>query len=200
VLFDRIALLLLILISAKCFSQDNIYTDVRDVTKLTFFNPGITYEKRIGKLQSLYAQAFLSTAIYLGYSSALGNTSSINFYPALALQYRYYYNAAKRIAKGKRTEMNSLNYISALAETDFYRENVSSNGEKELRASKVFGIAWGLQRNYPKRFSLDLSFGLGYIFTKETTVNDAGQYITKNVGEFTNVGQIGLGFWLNKRD
>jgi len=96
--------------------------------------------------------------------------------------------------------MNSLNYISALAETDFYRENVSSNGEKELRASKVFGIAWGLQRNYPKRFSLDLSFGLGYIFTKETTVNDAGQYITKNVGEFTNVGQIGLGFWLNKRD
>ena len=118
---NKIFLLLVILISANCFSQKDINTDIRNVTKITFFNPGVSYEKKIGKLQSLYAQAFLSTSIYLGYSSSLGSTSGINMYPALALQYRYYYNAARRKAKGKRTEMNSLNYVSALVETDFYK-------------------------------------------------------------------------------
>ena len=197
---NKIFLLLVILISANCYSQKDINTDIRNVTKITFLNPGVSYEKKIGKLQSLYAQAFLSTSIYLGYSSSLGSTSGINIYPALALQYRYYYNAARRKAKGKRTEMNSLNYVSALVETDFYRENVSSNGEKQLRASKIFGAVWGFQRNYQKRFSLDLNLGVSYVYSKETTINDAGQYTTKNVGEFTNLGQIGLGFWLNRRN
>jgi hypothetical protein len=198
-LFNKTPFLLLLLASANCFSQNDAKTDIRDVTKLNFFDPGIIYEKRIGKLQSLTAQAFLSTSIYIGYSDALGNTSSINVYPALSLQYRYYYNAGKRNAKGKRTEMNSLNYVSTIAEVDFYNEDVSST-EQNRRSLKVFGIAWGFQRNYPKRFSLDLCFGLGYAFSKQTTINDAGEYITENTGSITNIGQIGLGFWLNKRD
>lgn len=196
---DKIPFILLLLAATNCFSQTDPKTDIRDVTKLNFFDPGISYEKRIGKMQSLTAQAFLSTSIYLGYSDALGNTSSIDVYPALSLQYRYYYNAAKRDAKGKRTEMNSLNYVSAIGEVDFYNEYISPT-EKDLRTLNVFGIAWGFQRNYPKRFSLDLSFGLGYVFTKQTTINYAGEYITENTGNFTNIGQIGLGFWLNKRD
>ena len=95
--------------------------------------------------------------------------------------------------------MNSLNYVTAIAEVDFYREYVTPT-EKDLRTLNVLGIAWGFQRNYPKRFSLDLSFGLGYVFTKQTTINYAGEYITENTGNFTNIGQVGLGFWLNKRD
>ena len=169
------------------------------MTKLNFFDPGFSYEKRIGKLQSLTAQAFLSTSIYLGFSSSLGNTSSIDVYPALSLQYRYYYNAAKRNAKGKRTEMNSLNYISAITEVDFYNEEIP-NDEREPRALKIIGLAWGFQRNYQKRFSLDLSLGLGYAFYKQTVINYTGEYITENKGSFTNIGQIGLGFWLNKRN
>jgi hypothetical protein len=197
--FDKIPFLLLLLAATDCFSQNDTKTDIRDVTKLNLFEPGISYEKRIGKMQSLAGQAFLSTSIYIGYSDALGNTSSIDVYPALSLQYRYYYNAAKRNAKGKRTEMNSLNYVTAIGEVDFYRENLSFT-ENDLRTLKVFGIAWGFQRNYPKRFSLDLSFGLGYVFTKQTTINNAGEYITENTGNVTNIGQIGFGFWLNKRD
>jgi len=195
----NIFLLLLLLISTHSFSQDQEKSEISDVTKATFFNPGIGYEKKIGKFQSLYAQAFMSTTIGLGYSSSFGFTSFIYFYPALALQYRYYYNSAKRKAKGKRTEMNSLSYVSTFVETAFYKETVSFNGEKDLRTLNTFGLAWGFQRNYQKRFSLDLSFGLGYVFTKQTTINDAGQFITKNTGEITNVGQIGLGFWLNRR-
>lgn len=118
----------------------------------------------------------------------------------MALQYRYYYNSARRTVKGKRTEMNSLNYVSAIADAVFYKETITSNGEKDLRILNIFGIAWGFQRNYPKRFSLDLNLGFGYYFTKQTTINDAGQFITENTGEITNLGQITLGFWLNKRN
>ena len=95
--------------------------------------------------------------------------------------------------------MNSLNYVSTIVEMVFFKETVSSNGDTELRSLNSFGIAWGLSRNYQKRFSLDLSVGPGYLYAKRTTLNDLGEYITKNEGEITLVGQISLGFWLNKR-
>jgi hypothetical protein len=97
----NIFFLLLPLISTHCFSQNIEESELSNVTKATFLNPGISYEKKIGKFQSLYAQAFMNTSFGLGYSSSLGNTSFIYFDPALAVQYRYYYNFAKREAKGK---------------------------------------------------------------------------------------------------
>ncbi len=199
---NKMLLLLLILISTNCFFQEKGNPDIRDVTKATFLNPGISYEKRIGKFQSLYAQAFMNTSFAIGFSDALGNTSVIHFDPALTLQYRYYYNSAKREAKGKRTEMNSLNYLSSILETTFSKGSISSSyyTEKKRRAINILGIAWGFQRNYKKRFSLDFDLGIGYLFTKGTTTDYTGQYITKNIGQFTTVSQLNLGFWLNKRN
>jgi hypothetical protein len=199
---NKMSLLLLILISTNCFSQNKGNSDITDITKATFLNPGVSYEKRIRKFQSLYAQAFMNTSFGLGYSSSLGNTSFIYFDPALTLHYRYYYNSAKREAKGKRVEMNSLNYVSSILETTFSKGSISSSyyTEKNRRAINILGIAWGFQRNYKKRFSLDFDLGIGYLFTKGTTIDYTGQYITKNIGQFTTVGQLNLGFWLNKRN
>ena len=199
-LSKKILFNLAILVPAICFSQEDLNTGIQNITKANFLSPGISYEKKIGKLQSLHAQAFLSTAISLGYSSALGSSSSIDFYPALGLQYRHYYNAAKRKAKGNRTEMNSLNYVAPLINTTFHREYTSWDGDKKLRALTLFGAAWGLQRNYQNRFALDLNLGVGYLVGKETSLDEDEQYITKNVGEFTNLVQISLGFWLNRRN
>jgi hypothetical protein len=68
-------------------------------------------------------------------------------YPALALQYRYYYNAARRKAKGKRTEMNSLNYVSALVETRFLQGKCFIQWMKNnFVPQKYFGVVWGFQR------------------------------------------------------
>ncbi len=199
---NKIFLFYGILVSTNCFCQDKVSADITDVTKATFFNPGISYEKRIAKFQSLYAQVFMNTSIAIGFSDALGNTSSIQFDPAITLQYRYYYNYKAREDKGKRTEMNSLNYIAGILETTFSKGRISSSyyEEKNRRAINVFGIAWGFQRNYPRRFSLDINFGPGYLYTRVTTVDDTGQLITKNAGQFTTVGQVNLGFWLNKRN
>lgn len=199
--FNRALFVLLIFISTNCFSQRADEPDITDVTKVTFFNPGVSYEKRIGKFQSLYAQAFMNTSFALGFSDALGSTFYIHFDPGFTLQYRYYYNSAKREAKGKRTEMNSLNYVSPIFEAVLSDINISDSylPEEKKRAVNIAGVAWGFQRNYRKRFSLDLNLGIGYLFTTATIIGDAGQHHTENVGEFTTISQLNLGFWLNKR-
>ena len=186
-----------IFLSVSCYGQDTKTADVTDVTKANFFDPGISFEKGIGNLQTLYGQAFLSTSIYIGYSSALGNISSVDIYPALTLQYRYYYNASRRTMKGKRTAMNSLNYISIVTEAYFYTDK--SWDQDVSRTMKIFGTAWGFQRNYPKRFSLDFNIGIGYAFSKKTVMSLPGEYISISFAELTTLGQISLGFWLNKK-
>src|SRR5690242_20430630 len=171
---NKLFLLLLLTTSISSFSQDKKDVDVTDVFKLNFFDPGISYEKRIGLQQTLYGKAFLSTSVFIGYSSSLGNISSVDVYPALGLQYRYYYNGNKRASKGKRVEMNSLNYIAVITEASFYKDN--TYGLNKSRTEKTFGAAWGFQRNYPKRFSIDINLGIGYSFTKRTVYNYPDSY------------------------
>lgn len=199
---NKAFLILLIFISVKGFPQYKEESDIRDVTRVTFFNPGVSYEKRIAKFQSLYAQAFMNTSFALGFSDALGSTFNIHFDPGFTFQYRYYYNSAKRRAKGKRTEMNSLNYGSAILQTVFSNANVSSSyiPEEKNRAINIAGVVWGFQRNYRKRFSLDLNLGMGYLFTTANISGNAGQSNTRSIGEFTTISQLDLGFWLNKRN
>ena len=157
--------------------------------------------KKIGKFQALYGQAYMSPSISLGYSMALGNMSSIYFDPAIALQYRYYYNFRSREDKGKRTKMNSLNYIAAAEELTFSKNAISSSyfTEPNRRAMHQFGVVWGLQRNRPKRFSIDFNAGFGYLYAKCTSMDVNGKYVTTHDGLFTLLGQLTIGFWLNKK-
>ena len=102
--------------------------EVENIKKVTFFNPGFSLENKIGKLQTLYGQAFMNT----GASSrrgAYGVETKFYFDPALTLQYRYYYNARNRHNKGLRTERNNLNYISPMIETIFSKMPVSIYNE-----------------------------------------------------------------------
>ncbi len=192
---------LLLLVSVSCFAQSEDTGDITDVSKVTFLNPGLSYEKRIGKLQSLYGQVFLNTSASYSYSSSMGSTGSVYFDPAATLQYRYYFNARRREEKGKRIEMNSMNYVGPVYEFVSSKAAINSDyfNEAKRRAINKFGVIWGMQRNYPKRFSLDLNLGLGYLFTKGTYPDNFGNIVRKNIDQVTFMGQINLGFWLNKR-
>ncbi|HEX8356025.1 MAG TPA: hypothetical protein VF610_01370 [Segetibacter sp.] len=200
--FTKLLFTALGIISISCSAQQKETDNVTDVSKITFLNPGVSYEKRIGKLQTLYGQVFMATSFGFGYSSSMGSTSIIYIDPAATLQYRYYYNFKKREAKDKRTELNSGNYVCSILETTFSKHAISLAyyHERNRRLLNTLGIAWGFQRNYSRRFSLDLNLGLGYLYTRATTGEFFGEYVTKNVGQLTSVGQLNLGFWLNKRN
>ena len=190
--------LTIMLSSVTCFSQDT--ADVTRVTKLTFLNPGISREMRVVKLQTVYVQAFMNTSAYFSYSSSFGTEAGIYFDPALTGQYRYYYNAKRRAEKGKRTEMNSMNYLAGVWETDFTKAGVLDDNidEEKRRAVNKLGVVWGLQRNGSKHFSLDLSLGFGYVFAKGTGIDENGNKFSSPVSQVTSIGQINLGFWLNR--
>jgi hypothetical protein len=199
----RFLFIMLLIPTCFCHAQSKTGTDVTNITKLTFLNPGISYEARVGKLQTVYVQSFMNTSAYFSYSSSIGSSSGVFFDPAATAQYRYYYNATARQAKGKRTEMNSMNYFAGVAETIFTRSAADDNNLKELdrRPVTTIGLAWGIQRNGLKRFSLDLNLGIGYLFAKGTVYNSDYTNETRsvNVSKISGIGQINLGFWLNKR-
>lgn len=199
-LIYKLALAVTLLLSLNSYAQNSAHNAIRDVTKATFLSPGFAYEKAVGQQQSVYVHAALYPNIQYSYSSSLGTDFSTQFEPGLLVQYRHFYNLKKRAAKGKRTDMNSGNYVAGFMSTSFFKDIEPNTGEQEIRALPGFGAVWGLQRNGAKRFSLDLNLGAGYFFSKKQITMEEGQYKAKYNGEFAPVIDITLGFWLNKRD
>jgi len=197
----QICLLVLMLFASHAFGQKQTNVEVERVIRAAFFNPGFSYEDRIGRLQTIHFDAYFSTSAYYSYSSSLGADANVYFDPALMLQYRYYYNAPARESKGKRTEMNSLNYFGPQFDMTFTKAALKQNSfeEESRRPVYTFGFVWGIQRNYKKRLSLDLNLGLGYFFAKGTELGPADEKVSVNQSNFTTVGNVSLGFWLNKR-
>ncbi|AXY74977.1 DUF3575 domain-containing protein [Paraflavitalea soli] len=192
--------ILLLLSSLLCFSQDAEVTDITNITKVTILSPGIGYEKRIAKYQSLYLQGFLDISGGVGYSSSLGFLSFLYLDPTFSLEYRYYYNFRRRQERGKRVAMNSLNYIAPFFRSSFPRRNyINSSGEFERKRRAIYatGATFGLQRNFRSRFSLDMNIGLGYMIEGRYT-DDEG-IASYNNNQFYFPGRISFGIWLNKR-
>jgi hypothetical protein len=174
-------------------------TGVEDILKITIFDPGISYEKRIARLHTISGRAELNTSIELGYSDAIGKTSRVYFDPGLVVNYRYYYNLTRRFNKERNTLHNNGNFFGVMAATHVTKQPLSNNYYEDKRRlyNTVLAI-WGLQRNYGKRFSLEFTTGFGYGFAKSTFAGDITGQKT-NVGEALLLVDINLGFWLNKR-
>ena len=193
-------LIFLFFISLNCYCQEN--NDIVSLTKITFLDPGISREIRIARLQSVFLQAFMSTSAYFSSSSTFGTQGGVYFDPAAKAQYRYYYNAEKRTAKNKRTEMNSMNYVGGVVETIFTDAAYEDDhvNEENVRPVNTIGMIWGFQRNGSKHFSLDLSLGVGYVFGKGTKIDEATwDTYSSPVSEVTAIISLNLGFWLNSK-
>ncbi|GAB4094416.1 hypothetical protein [Flaviaesturariibacter terrae] len=196
---------LLVALAASAQEAADTSAGIRDLLRVTFLSPGVTYEKRVGRFQSVLAEAFGTLSFSLASSSALGTRSDAHIDPALMLQYRFYYNQRAREAAGRRTANNNLNFVGPLYRVYWSRRRLNdvSLAEPEARAVHSLGAVWGIQRNYPKRFSLELSLGLGYYFSKNIRYeyNQNGDVVksTQNVNGYTSVGQFSIGFWLGKR-
>ena len=83
--------------------------------------------------------------------------------------------------------MNSLNYIAPVYTASYVNSPPNS---KKMKLIQQFGAVWGIQRNYPRRFSLDLNVGLGYLY-------NAASY--QNNNSIWPIAQFTLGIWLNKK-
>ena len=197
-MFIRLFLFCFLLIfSVHLFSQER--AAITDLAKINIV--GLSYEKSMGTYRSLYANGFLSASFAYSYSSSFGSEFNSYVVPGVGAQYRFYYNAAKREAKGKRTALNNQNYLAPALETIFSKRRLEYQhiDEPNPRPVSSLGLLWGMQRNYPKHFSLDLSLGYGVVMGKTTQMDFAGGTTSKNRFYPSPLGWILIGFWLNNK-
>src|SRR5688572_10367177 len=141
---SKLSCLILSLFCLCSYSQE---IDVTNVFKITAINPGLSWENRIGKLQTIYVQGFINLTSFYGDEP---NSFKITPDPAVTLHYRYYFNGPIRKNNGKRIEMNSMNYVAFVSELVSSRAPISKEyyEEKERRPITSLGFCWGMQRNY----------------------------------------------------
>ena len=172
-----------------------------DIFKVNVIVPGVSYERHTVNFQSIYAQWYMATSLGVSFSSSLGNNAYLTVDPAVNVQYRFYYNARRRSVKGKRVALNSLNYLAPTINYILTKESVSDEfiTEQTRRPVLLPGVVWGMQRNYPKRFSIDINAGPGFYVTRSTSIDAANLGEKKSTAGFTILSHIRIGWWLNKR-
>lgn len=175
--------------------------EVEKVLKVNFISPGIAYETRVGRRQTIYSEAFLALYFGYSYSSNFGSSSFFRASPSLETGYRYYYNGNKRASKGVNTSLNSMNYLTFVYQPGFNDWAISDDyiTEFKKRFTNTFGIAWGFQRNYENRISLDVYIGPACILASSTKINQQGGYSSAFAIAPTIVFKARVGLWLNKR-
>ena len=174
--------------------------DVRDIFRATLISTGLSYEKAVGMHGTAFGHLYVRGAVE---ETPYGD-NDLGFFidPVLNLQYRYYYNGMKRRERGRRTDMNSMDYVAGTWETWFTKAPLDGGSieRDSRRPATTLGAVWGLQRNYRNRFSLDLNLGMGYRFAKTTNLSLTGQPLERNIQRFTPIVQCHIGMWLNRRE
>lgn len=156
----KIFSLLALVFTLNFFSQTQ---STNSQFSLNLLAPSAEYELSISDHSTIDMN--LGVGFAYQYSSTLGE--AYGFYPGLDAQYRYYYNLAKRIDKGKKTSENSGNYIAGVASITGGKP-IIGDLEYTNDYGAFIGPAWGLQRVYDSGFKLNLNLGLGLGF------NDSG--------------------------
>ena len=143
----------LTILSCPAFSQSGDEQHTTDVFKVTILEPGISFEKSTGRNQTAVAKMGASFSGSFTSSSSMGDKATFVLDPALTLGYRFYYNYNKREEKGKRTAMNSLNYLRPVVETSYSKNAISSDYlvEEKRRLMNKVRRDGGIQRKYMKR-------------------------------------------------
>lgn len=118
------------------------------------FSPGISYELGLFRNQSVSSSLGFGLATY-GEGYALGL--------AWNNRYRYYHNFNRRLDLGKNVSGNSGNYLAAAQAIFFSQLRLATNieGPDDFNVG-FYGLAYGIQRTYPKGFNFTAEVGAGY--------------------------------------
>ncbi len=126
--------------------------------KVNLMNPGLEYEMALGTNTTLDIKAGLQVSLDPLVSEIYGE---VGFFPALAGQYRYYYNFEKRQRNRRQIYGNSANYI-APAVAVFFPDTRTIANEVVTGAFGYAGLVTGLQRSYDSGFNFSVDVGAGY--------------------------------------
>lgn len=141
--------------------------------KFDILSPGFSYELGLFKNQSISTTIGLGLAAYEpGYVIGL----------AMNNRYRYYHNFNRRVGMGKNVSGNSGNYIAAAQALFFSQVRLTTNivGPDDFNVG-FYGLAYGVQRTYPKVFNFNAELGAGY-YLGDGVSSGFGPLISLNFG------------------
>ena len=83
---------------------------------------------------------------------------------------KFYYNRARRQAKGKNTALNAGNYFGLRVK--YTSKGISENSE--AYDALLFNAHWGMQRALGNRWTMNTHFGVGYAVDATDLNNSSG--------------------------
>lgn len=150
--------------------------------KINIFNPGLEYEMALGTNTTLDVKVGLQVALDPLVSNIY---DQVGFFPALAGQYRYYYNFEKRQRNRKQIYGNSANYV-APAVAVFIPETRTIDNQVVKGAFGYAGLVTGLQRSYNSGINFSIDIGAAYY---------TGQFD----GEILPVANLSIGWIISEK-
>ena len=150
-------LILLICFAGNVHAQFGKNCELRQV-KINLINPGIEYEMALGTNTTLDIKAGIQVAL----DPLLPDVySEFGVFPAIAGQYRYYYNFEKRQRKRKQIYGNSANYVAPAVAVFFPGSRTIANENVE-GAFGYAGLVTGIQRSFDSGFNFSVDAGAAY--------------------------------------
>ena len=179
-------LLVFLFLTNLAFAQGDGDRPVTEgVTKITFIEPGIAHEFPLGTSTTFFLRGGMTASLALDYYDEI---AEVLFRGFVSSSFRVYYNFRKRGMLEKNTAKNSANYVAVLGILASSPINKGDDYDPVYNETLFnTGVVWGMQRNYPSGFSLDLNIGLGYV---------------KRGSEFliSPLGELNIGWWLGKKN
>lgn len=139
--------------------QQNPAVTSKSLYSVHFVLPGV--EMETGLSQNTTLDLRLGTGF--GYASGMFRETAFGVYPNFTVQYRYYYNLAKRVKEEKDISYNSADYF-ALNGGLYGGDPLIGDLRMSHDISSVLALVWGLQRTYNGGFKLDFNLGGGLGF------------------------------------
>lgn len=153
----RSVLFLLFILVFQANAQFGKNCELRQV-KINLMNPGFEYEMALGTNTTFDVKAGLQVAL----DPLLPDVyEELAFLPAVAGQYRYYYNFEKRQRNRKQIYGNSANYVAPAAAVFFPGTRTIEN-EIVKGAFGYAGVVTGLQRSFDSGFNFSVDVGAAY--------------------------------------
>jgi len=156
---QRILLMALLLCGFYVTAQFGKNCEIRQF-KINLINPGIEYEMGLGVNTTLDVKAGMQIAIDPAVAEPL---KDFGFFPAVAAQYRYYYNFGSRQRNGRGIYGNSANYI-APAVAIFIPGSRTIENVLVKDPISYAGVVTGLQRSFNSGFNFSIDVGGAYYF------------------------------------
>ncbi len=159
-----------LLLFACCFfvfslhAQDEDEEKTKGSLRIDFLAPGVAGEIQLAKDQTMALGANIAA---VGGSYTIGNQTENYFLvaPTFFVQYRVYFNKAKRIRKEKSIYNNSGLFFGVHIGGNT-KEILSSTDFVTIGNGANFGPIFGVQRTFNNNLQLGFNIGLGYAWNE----------------------------------